>query len=258
VTLKAVVENLDDVPEPQRALYKEAEGGFRLDVEGVEFPDDVRALRSALERERADNKSLKRKLATMPEDFDPEKWASMTEAQRKAEEESAKDKGQWESYKAQLTDNFAKELKRRDEKLTTRERKIRELLVTVRATTELAELGASARLLMPHIEALTEVTEEDGDWKVYVLGDDGKRRVGKAGDPMSIKELVAEMRESKEYAPAFPSSGASGGGAAPRQGATGGSNGEVKSKADLTSHGMKPWEYISKHGSEAYLSLPDK
>lgn len=59
--LPATVETLDDLPEPVRAFYLETENGrWRLDAEGVE---DVSGLKSALEKERAQRKTLKAALA---------------------------------------------------------------------------------------------------------------------------------------------------------------------------------------------------
>ena len=65
MSLPAIVDRLEDLPEPARAFYVETEDGlFRLDAEGVE---DVSGLKSALEKEREARKTLKAELAEMKE-----------------------------------------------------------------------------------------------------------------------------------------------------------------------------------------------
>lgn len=56
MALALKVEKLDAVPEAQRALYKATEGGFTLDVDGLE---DTSGLKTALEKERLANKAAK-------------------------------------------------------------------------------------------------------------------------------------------------------------------------------------------------------
>ena len=57
MSLPAIVDSLEDLPEAVRAFYVETEDGrFRLDAEGVE---DVSGLKSALEKEREARKALK-------------------------------------------------------------------------------------------------------------------------------------------------------------------------------------------------------
>lgn len=62
MALKIVVDKLDEVAEPQRALYVEKEGKFHLDVDGLE---DTNGLKSALQKERQaakDARELAKKL----------------------------------------------------------------------------------------------------------------------------------------------------------------------------------------------------
>lgn len=65
MSLPAVTESLDAVPEAARAFYVESEdGSYRLDADGVE---DVSGLKSALEKERAARKALKAELDRVAE-----------------------------------------------------------------------------------------------------------------------------------------------------------------------------------------------
>lgn len=255
--LKAVVESLDDVPEAFHAEYEEQDGAFRLKVEGVEFPEEVQGLKKALEAERRKAREASKRLSSLPEDFDPEKWQAMQEAEAKRAEEAAAKKGEWENLRKQLQENHTKEKEQYQTQLTTLEKQLNTLLIDNEATQLLSsKYKGSAKLLMPHIRGSTQVVEEEGARKVVVVDERGERRYdGKTGEPMTIEGLIAEMRESDEFAPAFEGSGATGGGASGRQAAGGGSR--VRSKADFKSRSEK-LAYIKEHGDEAFIALPDK
>lgn len=75
MALKAVVASLDEVPEPHRALYVQKNGKYVLDAEGVE---DVSGLKSALESERGNAKTIAAQLKAIKDalgDNDPGKAA---------------------------------------------------------------------------------------------------------------------------------------------------------------------------------------
>jgi len=62
--LKAIVENLDDVPEAVREFYKEADGvGFVLGVDGITAHPGVLSLKNAHETQKASNRKVKEQLA---------------------------------------------------------------------------------------------------------------------------------------------------------------------------------------------------
>lgn len=80
--LKTVIETTDGLDEAIASLYAEHDGKFILQIEGVDAHPDVANLKSAYERVKADRETvkterdaLKAKAASLPEDFDPEKWA---------------------------------------------------------------------------------------------------------------------------------------------------------------------------------------
>lgn len=62
--LKAVVEKLDDVPEPFRPLYAERDGKFEITgIEGIKTQADVDRLNEALRKEKNDHKQAREKAA---------------------------------------------------------------------------------------------------------------------------------------------------------------------------------------------------
>jgi hypothetical protein len=85
--------------------------------------------------------------------------------------------------------------------------------VDAEAARELAEAKGSVKVLLPHVKAQTKVVEHDGQFSVVVVDAAGNPRIADGkGTPMTLKGLVAEMRDDAEYARAFDGSGSSGGG----------------------------------------------
>lgn len=86
--LKAILENLEGLPEEMHQFYVEKDGKYYLDLDqDIRLHPDVAALKNALDRQKTDNKTLKDKVtdlearvATLPEDFDPEEYARLKAA----------------------------------------------------------------------------------------------------------------------------------------------------------------------------------
>src|SRR6478609_6588834 len=106
--LPLVVDTLDIVPEPFRAEYTEADGKFRLNVDGIE---DTSGLKKALETERRTAKELSKKVQRWEAlGKSDEEIQQMLESQRKADEDKARKAGEWDKIKAQMNEHHQKEL----------------------------------------------------------------------------------------------------------------------------------------------------
>ena len=137
-------------------------------------------------------------------------------------------------------------------------------LVDAAATTAINEADGNVKLLIPHVKARVKLTEVDGQYRPSVVGEDGSPRVNGEGNPLSIKDLVSEMRSDEVYAGAFKGTGQSGSGSEPTQGGEGssGSNGagtgpiiaDGLTRAQMT--GRQKVDFIREHGDEKYQSLP--
>lgn len=87
-------------------------------------------------------------------------------------------------------------------------------LIDAEATRAIVAAKGSPELLMPFVKESARVLEEDGKFVVRVFDKTGNTRIGDAnGAPMTIAQLVAEMREDELFGRAFDASGATGGGA---------------------------------------------
>src|SRR5262249_7514129 len=83
------------------------------------------------------------------------------------------------------------------------------------AIAELAKHSDTPELLLPHIKTQMKVFEQDGEFVARVVDPTGNVRIGKGAgaEPMTLGELIDEMKQHKSYAVAFRGSGSSGGGA---------------------------------------------
>lgn len=71
MTIKAVLDNVDELEESIKALYIEKNGKWHLDVEGVKPLDEFNVVHTALQKERTDHKKVKDRLVLFG-NLDPE------------------------------------------------------------------------------------------------------------------------------------------------------------------------------------------
>ena len=258
--LKAIVETVDGLPDAVKDYYKQGEDGkFVLAVEPVNgyALENVEGLKSALGKERTTREKLERDVVKF-KDIDPDK---AREALAKLDELATIDpkkeadkiaNTKFEAAKAQLLEKHGGEIATRDERITHLTKTVESLMIDQVATAALAEAKGSVELLLPHVRAHTRVKEADGKFGVEVIDKDGNARIANAkGEPMTIKDLIAEMKQSDVFGRAFEASGHSGTGKVPSNG-TGGT-GQLK-RSQMTM--KQKADYIADHGQEAFLKLP--
>lgn len=250
--LKAFVNDINEVDESARGFYVQDGERYKLDAEGLLTDGDVSGLKSALQKERDRAKQLE-KLAKSAEGVDIEEYQRLREEAEQRSQKEAEKKGEWDKLREQLVKNHQKEIESRETKLSTMQKSLESYLIDANATAEIAGLNGIPGLLLPHVKSQLKVVEQDGKYVVRVVDSDGDVRIdAKSGEPMSIKQLVAEMRDSETFAPAFKGSGASGSGTPPN------------SSAGRAGHGVKRGQmtqqqkaaFIHEHGRDAYRQLP--
>ena len=238
--LQAVLESLDDVPEPYRDLYVEDDGGkFRIDAEGVENLVDTSGLKSALAKVKREAKDAKDALARY-DGVDPEKYADLVKAQEAAEAQKLQTEGKWEEMKDRLTTAHQKVLDEKDADLKMRDRVIENLTVENELNAAIDRAGVlpehrkAVRALL-RVEAAPTV-KWDGDVPHGVMGD------------VAIAEYVESWSKTDEAAYYLPSSGAGGSGA---KGGGGGGGAARKPYKDMTE--TDKMEFVEKHGKDEFL-----
>lgn len=211
MSLKLIVDSLDSVPEPLRPMYSEDGGKFRLQLDGYEDPA---GLKSALDKERtAARNAEKQSKAWASLGKTPEEIQALLEAQRQAEEDKATKNGEWDKLRAQMNEKHATELSAKDTRIGVLTKNLERRLVDADATAAIAAAKGVPELLLPHVRAAVKVIEENDGFRAVVVDASGTARVDGKGAPLSIADLVSEMRQSPVFGRAFEASGATGGGA---------------------------------------------
>lgn len=269
-------EAFDQLPDVIKAEYKEITEGdlkdrFMLDVSPVEghMLDNTDKLKRALQGERTSVSDLKASLKV----FDGLDVEKAREALGKLDEIDNWDPEQKldehkKAYEQALHKKFEDESKGAIKKLTedlelegVRGKGMFALLSTAlvdnSAIRALEQNGGSVELLLPHIKQISRLTETDGKFAVEIVGADGTVRLspqqGNTG-PMSVAELVEEMKGSDSFARAFEGSGASGSGATPPSGAQGG--GTPGAMTITESEAMNPQKYQKAKEDAAKAGVP--
>jgi hypothetical protein len=222
--LPLTVETLDSVPEAARSFYVQKEGGkFALDAEGIEDPTP---LKTALQKERAEREKAERN-ASKYKDIDPEKYQQMLTAEQERQQRSHEEKGEWtklkdqllqqhDNEKKQITDRHTADLTAAEQKQQAMLRSLEQSMIEADATLAISAVDGNPTLLLPHIKARTRLIEEQGRFVARVVDDKGNVRIGDSnGNPMTIKQLVDELRADKNFGGAFAGDKARGTGARP-------------------------------------------
>lgn len=265
--LKAVVDSIETIPEAARGYYQENDGKFVLQVEPINgyALENIEGLKNTLSKEMTKRKQLEKDVVKF-KDIDPDR---AREALAKLEELGSLDPSKeadklvserLEAAKKQLLDKHAKDIEARESRIGQLTKTVENLLIDQAATAALAEAKGSVELLLPHVQRHTRVREADGKYFVEVVDKDGNARIGNSkGDPMTISDLVQEMRKSETFGRAFEGSGQSGGGKPPGNG--GGGSPQIKRRSDLKTRQDRD-AFIQANGGpdgggfEAYEKLP--
>jgi hypothetical protein len=196
--LKRILETLDGLSEAMAKEYKKGEDGkFYLEIDGGEDVPD--GLKSALQKERERANAAEKALKA--------KERADEDAKRKAEEELALKRGEFDKIRAQDLESLKKEREEK-EALQTRfrnEKRDRALMEAMTAD----GVKAIPKALLPHIQDLVEVITDGNDLKTVVKGNPGQKLV----------EFVSGFKRDMPWA--FEGVGSSGGGS-PSTGSTSG------------------------------------
>jgi hypothetical protein len=186
VALRAVIEDASEIPEALKAEYIEKDGKFYLDLDGtLNAHTSVSPLAISLANLRKESKVLKEKLAAndaklagLPSDFDPAKYADMVAELETLRADPNRDKDaeaklqkERERYEQRIRDAETKrlaDLKTKDDEIKERDDLIHATLVDGGLTEALVKHGV-AKEFMGATRALLR-----GSVKVK-KGDDGKR-----------------------------------------------------------------------------------
>lgn len=237
MTLKAIVDSIDALPEVMREHYEEAgDGKYRLKVEPVGGwgLENIDGLKGALSEERAQVKALKEQTKAF-EDLDPAKARDALKRLEKLAKENPEGKAaeQVEAIKRQMQEKLESREKELGTEAETWKKRCESLVIDNAAQMALAKHKGNVSLLLPHLKSMLRFEVDDkGEPVARVLDDNGNVRLTRKAsstDEMSIDELVEAMRNDERFAPGFAGTGASGGGASSTRGGSKGTSEEFNS-----------------------------
>lgn len=175
-------------------------------------------------------KQAKARLAAY-DGIDPEEHKKLKQAAEEAERKRLAGEGDWKALETQLVKKYEGEIEKERGERGKMRSALEQYLIDREALSELAKVSDSPKLLLPHIRSRMKVVEQDGAFHARIVDETGNIRIGKGqgSSPMSLSELVEEMKQDKEFAPAFRGTGSSGGGATRSTGGAGGNAGRIAS-----------------------------
>ena len=200
------VENLEGVPEKYQPLYTKGDDDtYTIDPDlGKKL--DVSGLTSALDKERKSSamaqKTLKsfQKFGETPEEVET-KFTELNEQLSKGKD----GKVNFDKMKLDLEKTYSEKIKGKDDDISKMKGTLNKYLIDSEASKILTqpEIAGSVGLLLPHIQRQTKVIEENNQFHVRVIDQDGDARSNGNGGFMTIGELVNEMKESTDFKRAF-------------------------------------------------------
>lgn len=222
------VSDISKVPEDFRGLYVEGEDGKYVINSGDEGVKSavaaIQRINGALRAERAQHKDTKGRVVDLSSlsDYGDSVDEIAAGINSKLEELQGQVKGgeevkiNLEKIKADLAAAHVKDLGGKDTRIEALLGQLTAGMVDSAAKGAIAELEGDLELLLPFVRTQVKTIEEDGQFKVLVVDDAGDRRYsGATGAPMTIKELVAEMKAKEKYGKLFKSEAPRGAGTPP-------------------------------------------
>jgi hypothetical protein len=214
------VKDLVAVPEQFRAFYHQPEGteGYALRSDDPAVKGAVEAivgLNRSLKAARMEAQGLKGKSVDLsalaefgdnPSAIAESVSAKIVELQEAATGKNSKAKLDLEKIKADLAQAHAADTQKLTARIEALQGQLYKKLVTSEATLEIAAQKGDAELLMPFVEKRVVAKEEDGSYIVYVIDEQKNIRYsGVTGQPMTVKELVGELKANEKYGRLFSS-----------------------------------------------------
>lgn len=219
-----VVDSLTNVPEQFRGIYQEGgDGKYAVGNAYKGVAEAVTGLNKSLKAARAEAK------ANTPVDLSPladygktpeEIKVAVVAKQKELEDQLAGKSGEaklnLDKIREDLAAAHAQELKKANARGEALQNQLYGVLMKNAATAAIAEEKGDIELLMPFIQNQVKVIEEDGEFKALVVDASGDRRYsGITGQPLTVKELVKEMKANEKYGRLFESEHQQGGGGMP-------------------------------------------
>lgn len=229
--MKLQLRTIDGIPEALREHAKEVEGGFDLDLPAEwTLEKGVSALRNAYDREKEKARTAAEELKRF-EGIDPDQAKADADFRKSGGGKTPKEEldAALEAQKTELTKLFEKEKAPLETRKSVLEREVFNRVVRQDARDALTRAGLPADLLEDKVVGQLrpkefEETDEQGQkvtrFRSVVTLPDGTPRSGTSdGQPMTVDQLVEEIKDTHgKYIAGIGPSGSGGGGSAGDEG----------------------------------------
>lgn len=228
------IETLDKVPSNFQHLYTETSDGYVVADEHKSIADTINGLSANLENSRktkkqASDESASRRLVINAvtealresgfeaEDLNHETVSEfVTGLRSQAEGNTLEVQEQLRNQRKEMQEAQERALQKEKDISAGYRRAIDDLLIDSQATSAIASNKGIPELLLPAIKSRTKVVKSaEGRFSSVVVDADGETRFNGKGDPMTIAELVIELKDDKTYGRAFEADVQGGGGTPP-------------------------------------------
>lgn len=176
----------------------------------------VKGIRQEAAKYRTKAREMQTKLDELSaklDGFDLDEYEALKAAQAKAAQEKMEKQGEWEKLKEKMVADHAAEVKKYGEQITEREGRYVALEAKLHQTildNAISLEAATAKAINPRLVQMAIVAEakvealDDGREVIRLYDEAGDVRVNpKTGEPLTIRERIAEMKQSVEYAHLF-------------------------------------------------------
>lgn len=225
----AELDTLDNVPEVYRGLYTQANGKYTIaeahraltaTIDGL--GSNLKAAKNNLTKANGESKTHRESLQGLLKAAGVDNAEGLTAKLADLEGKIAAGATvKPEEIRAAVEADWKGKLQGVEDKNAKLSGTLQKLLVDNEAISALAEAKGSTKLLVPLIKSMTKVIEdENGDYIAVVTKPNGDVRANASGSPMTIAELVAEMKKDPDLKTAFVLTEQSGGGQQTQQRST--------------------------------------
>jgi len=218
------VDAVEVVPEEFRHIYEEKDGAFSIAAAYAPLTGLASGLTKSLNAARAEAKTAKASKVDLSalKDYGDNVETIATTVQEKLAELNAQLKSganfDPEKVRKEIAAGFTGQLSAKDAELATMTASLEHHLIVSEATRAITEAKGVPELLMPAIARQVKVQKVGARFVVTVVDEDGDARISAtSGHPMTIADVVKELKTSPTYGRAFESEVASGGGKQPVQ-----------------------------------------
>jgi len=210
VKLKAILESLDGLDEPLKALYTKTELGWVLDLEDKDYKSKIDEFRTNNRSLFSENEKLKAEMLKLEplKSLDPEMYAKGVEAlklQQETQDKKLIDEGKVDELIEQRTgvmkSEHAKQIEAKDSLIKrlqgdydTAQRRLSDHLIEQRISEAVNLVGKVRTNAMSDVLSRARGTwrVDDSGLALIALDERGEKRFGKEGNPLKEKEW-AEM-----------------------------------------------------------------